>query len=87
MSSRNLNAKIDSYPLCHRDRFFCIITHLDLQFEEVRKILDYILDNFEHEEILEKEGLSLEIFTENYLYSVELYGYEVVVLSQKPLSG
>lgn len=76
---------IDYYPLYHRNYFFNIITHLDLEFDEVRKILDFILDEFQGEDLMEEQGASLEINTDRFIYNVKVYGYEVVVLSRKSL--
>ncbi len=76
-------SEIDVYPLKHRDYFFNIITHLDLEFSEVRKILDVILDTYDSEDLLSKQGVSLDVETEKYLYHIEIYGFEIVITSQQ----
>lgn len=74
---------IDVYPIYHRDYFFNIITHLDLEFSEVRKILDQIMTYFDPDELLEVQGASMDVKTELYLYHIKIYGYEVVVTSRQ----
>ena len=78
---------IESYPIYHRDYFFNIITHLDLEFSEVRKLLDRIMEVVDPDELLEVQGVSMDLETERFLYHVEIYGYEIVVTSRTPSAG
>jgi hypothetical protein len=68
------------YPFHHRNRFFNIITHLDLTFPEVRAILDYLMDQKAFSEDAEWESAQMYRFTLGRIeYEVDVSGYEVVV--------
>lgn len=78
------------YPLIHRDLFINIITEYVLTHHELRRILDILYNSGVFEGIEEVDpldyGRSFVLNTEEFSYSVEVYGCEVFLYNRKPIS-
>jgi hypothetical protein len=72
---------MEVYPFHHRNLFFRIITDYDLSFEEVRGILDYLLDAGAFKEEGEDwgEGKLYDVQLGKVRYAVDVNQYEVAV--------
>ncbi len=78
---------MEVHPFYHRDRFFQIITHLDLTFQEVRDILDYLMDRKAFSEDGDWASAQLYRFALGRIeYEVDVSGYEVVVYRREEAS-
>jgi hypothetical protein len=80
---------MEVYPFHHRDLFFNIITDCDLTFQEVREILDYLLDRREFPgegEDPEPEKI-LDLQLGSVRYEVDFHGYEVVIYRRSEIEG
>jgi hypothetical protein len=72
---------MEFYPFHHRNLFFNIITDFDLAFNEVREILDYLLEAkaFPEEGDDVEGGRLFDIRLGQTQYTVDVSGYEVVI--------
>ena len=72
---------MEVHPFHHRNLFFSIITDYDLSFEEVRGILDYLLEAGAFKEEGEDwgQGKFYDIQLGTVQYAVDANRYEVVV--------
>jgi hypothetical protein len=72
---------MEVYPFHHRNLFFHIITDYDLTFDEVRRILDYLLevDAFKETEEGWGPGKFYGLQLEKVQYEVDVNQYEVVI--------
>jgi hypothetical protein len=72
---------MEVHPFHHRNLFFRIITDYDLSFEEVRGILDYLLEAGAFKEEGEDwgQGKFYDIQLGTVQYAVDANRYEVVV--------
>ena len=72
---------MEIYPFHHRNLFFNIITDFDLAFNEVREILDYLLEAkaFPEERDDVEGGRLFDIRLGQMQYTVDVSGYEVVI--------
>jgi hypothetical protein len=72
---------MEVYPFHHRNSFFHIITDYDLTFDEVRRILDYLLEVKAFRETEESwgQGKFYGIQLEKVQYEVDVNRYEVVI--------
>ena len=72
---------MEFYPFHHRNLFFNIITEFDLTFNEVREILDYLLEAkaFSEEKDDSEGGRLCDIRLGRIQYTVDVSGYEVVI--------
>lgn len=77
---------MEVYPFHHRNLFFNIITDYDLTFDEVRGILDYLLEvgAFKEEEN-RGEGKFYNIQLGKVLYEVDANQYEVAIYRRTEL--
>ncbi len=72
---------MEVYPFHHQNLFFNIITDLDLNFQEIRQILDYLMQA----KAFGEEGEDLEggniydVRLGNIQYAVDVFGYEVAI--------
>lgn len=73
--------KIEVYPIHHRNLIFNVITHLDLSFQEVREMLDYLMEHQAFQDTGEQwEEAQLYSFSlGNVKYDVDVSGYSVIV--------
>ena len=82
---------MDVFPFHYRNLFFNIITDYDLTFQEVREILDYLLEGeaFAEEKDDFADGKIYDIQLGNIRYAVDVNRYEVVIYqrTQAPLNG
>jgi hypothetical protein len=78
---------MEVYPFHHRNLFFNIITDYDLTFEEVRGILDYLLEveAFKEEGENWEQGKFSDIQLGKMLYAVDVNRYEVVIYRRTDL--
>jgi hypothetical protein len=72
---------MEVYPFHHQNLFFNIITDYDLTFEEVREILDYLLQAgaFSEESDEFESGKLYDIQLQTVLYEADVHRYEVVI--------
>ena len=72
---------MEVYPFHHRNLFFNVITDYDLSFEEVRGILDYLLEAEAFKEEGEDwgRGKLYDIQLGRVQYAVDTNRYEVVI--------
>ncbi len=75
---------MEVYPFHHKNLFFRIITDCDLAFEEVRGILDYLLEAgaFQEEADLLEGGEIYDIQVGGASYAVDVHSYEVVIFQK-----
>lgn len=75
--------KMEVYPFHHRNLLFNIFTDLDLSFQEVRGVLDYLLEakafSPEKEEDPSLGGMIYDVRLGQVQYTVDVLGYEVVI--------
>ena len=78
---------MEVYPFHHRNLFFSIITDYDLSFEEVRGILDYLLEveTFKEEGEDWGQGKFYDIQLGKVQYAVDANRYEVVIYRRTEL--
>jgi len=78
---------MEVYPFHHRNLFFSIITDYDLSFEEVRGILDYLMEAeaFKEEREDWAQGKFYDIQLGRVQYAVDANRYEVVVYRRTEL--
>ena len=76
---------METYPFHHRNLFFQICTDYDLTFQEIRGILDFLLEAqaFEEDRRNSDEGQLYELQVENVRYVVDVIGPNVVVYQRK----
>jgi hypothetical protein len=72
---------MEIYPFHHRNLFFQICTDYDLTFQEIRGILDFLMDAqaFEEDRGGPKEGQLYELQIENVRYVLDVMGFDVVI--------
>jgi hypothetical protein len=73
---------MDVYPFHHRNLLFNVVTDLDLTFQEIREILDYLLEAkaFPKEKEDNSEGGRIyDIRLSRFDYVVDVLGYEIVI--------
>lgn len=80
-------AAMEVYPFHHQNLFFNIITDYDLRFEEVRAILDYLLQvgAFREEGENWEGGKFYDIPLGQAQYEVDVNGFEVVIYRKTEL--
>jgi hypothetical protein len=78
---------MEVYPFHHRNLFFSIITDYDLSFEEIRGILDYLLEGevFKEEGENWGQGQFYDIQLGKMRYAVDVNRYEVVIYRRTEL--
>ncbi|MCL4478005.1 MAG: hypothetical protein M1381_02735 [Deltaproteobacteria bacterium] len=76
---------MDVYPIVHKNAIFNIITDYDISFVEIRKLLDYLLEEnaFNGELIDENEPRLYEIYIGSYHYLVDVAKYEVAIYKRE----
>ena len=72
---------MDVYPFHHRNLLFNVVTDLDLTFQEIREILDYLLEAkaFSQEENTPEGGRIYDIRLGPVQFTVDVMGYELVI--------
>ncbi|MCL4468233.1 MAG: hypothetical protein M1591_04790 [Deltaproteobacteria bacterium] len=77
---------MDVYPLVYKNLIFNIITDEDISFVEIRKLLDYLIE----EQAFDKSRDSLaddpemyEIYIDDYYYVVDVQNYEVAIYKRE----
>lgn len=77
---------MDVYPLVYKNLIFNIITDEDISFIEIRKLLDYLIE----EQAFDKSRDSLaddpemyEIYIDDYYYVVDVQNYEVAIYKRE----
>ena len=72
---------MEVYPFHHKNLFFHIITDCDLSFQEVRGILDYLLEAKAFDVTGGDWGCGkiFDIRLDHILYVVDVNGFEVVL--------
>jgi hypothetical protein len=73
---------MDVYPFHHRNLLFNVVTDLDLTFQEIREILDYLLEANafpEEKEDNSEGGRIYDIRLGPFDYVVDVLGYEIVI--------
>ncbi len=77
---------MDVYPLTYKNLIFNIITDEDISFVEIRKLLDYLIE----EQAFDKSRDSLaddpemyEIYIDDYYYVVDVQNYEVAIYKRE----
>jgi hypothetical protein len=72
---------MEIYPFHYRERFFNIVTEYDLSFQELRGILDYLLEAeaFSDKEGTQEGGTLFEMDLDGIHYDVDVNGYEVII--------
>lgn len=72
---------MEIYPFHHRNLFFSIITDYDLSFEEIRGILNHLLEveAFKEEGENWGQGKLFDIQLGKVAYAVDVNRYEVVI--------
>jgi hypothetical protein len=78
---------MEVYPFHHRNSFFNIITDYDLSFEEIRGILDYLLEveAFQEEGENWGQGEIYDIQLGKMRYAVDVNRHEVVIYRRAEL--
>lgn len=76
----------DVYPIIHNNKFYNIITELDLEMVEVRELLDYI-EEHSLMEIQMKEHPDMASFCEIELkkvrFVVDIMNYEILIYKRE----
>ena len=77
---------MDVYPLVYKNLIFNIITDEDISFVEIRKLLDYLIE----EQAFDKSRDSLaddpemyEIYIDEHYYVVDVQNYEVAIYKRE----
>jgi len=80
---------MEVYPIHHKNLFFRIITDYDLTFQEVRGILDYLLQvgAFKEEADDWECGKFYDIQLDNIHYEADVNYYEVVIYRRTEFPG
>lgn len=78
---------MEVYPFHHQNLFFDIVTDYDLTFDEVRGILDYLLEveAFKEEQENWGQGKFYDIQLGKVLYEVDVNRYEVIIYRRTDL--
>lgn len=77
---------MDIYPIVHKNLIFNIITNEDISFVEIRKLLDYLIEEkaFEKsEDQLTYEPEMYEIYLDDYHYVVDVQDFEVAIYKRE----
>jgi hypothetical protein len=84
---REQKEPLEVYPFHHRNLFFNIVTDYDLTFQEVRGILDYLVQSEAFHGMADDSRESqLHIFRMHRVkYEVDVQGYEVIVYRRTDL--
>ena len=72
---------METHPFHHRNRFYQICTDFDLTFQEIRGILDFLLEAqaFKEDSGISEEGQLYELQIENIRYAVDVMGPNVII--------
>ena len=78
---------LEVYPFHHRNLFFNIVTDYDLTFQEVRGILDHLVQSETFRGMADdSEDSRLHVFQLHRVkYEVDVQGYEVIVYRRTEL--
>lgn len=78
---------MEVYPFHHQNLFFNIVTDYDLTFQEVRGILDHLVEREAFQGIADgSEESQLHVFQLHRVeYEVDVQGYEVIVFRRTEL--
>ncbi len=78
---------MEIYPFHHRNLFFNIVTDYDLTFQEVRGILDYLVQAEAFDGIADdSQDSQLRVFSlDRVKYELDVQGYEVIVYRRTEL--
>jgi len=72
--------KLEVHPIHHKNLIFNIITYLDLTFQEVRGMLDYLMEHQAFQDGEDWAEAQLYSFSLGSVeYEVDVSGYSVVV--------
>ncbi len=77
---------MDVYSIVHKNLIFNIISNEDISFVEIRKLLDYLIEEkaFETEkDSLDYEPEMYEIYIDDYHYVVDVQNYEVAIYKRE----
>jgi hypothetical protein len=77
---------MDVYPIVHKNLIFNILTNEDISFVEIRKLLDYLIEEeaFDNErDSLAYEPEMYEIYIDDYHYVVDVKNYEVAIYKRE----
>lgn len=77
---------MDVYPISHKNLIFNVITDQDLRFTEIRKLLDYLLDEnafFPDEDALSDMPKIYEVQIDDYHYVVDVLNFEVAIYKRE----
>jgi hypothetical protein len=85
---REQKEPLEVYPFHHQNLFFHIVTEYDLTFQEVRGILDYLVQLEAFQGMAEdSEDSQLHVFQLHKVeYEVDVQGYEVIVYRRTELN-
>jgi hypothetical protein len=72
---------METYPFHHRNLFFQICTDYDLTFQEIRGILDFLLESqaFAEERNAWEEGQLYDLQIDKVRYVVDVMGPNVII--------
>jgi hypothetical protein len=76
----------DVYPIMHKERVYNIITEMDMTFREIHAMIDGLIDRgaFPGEGGEAEPGLPYSCPVEGAVFTVDVQGYDVVVLRKEP---
>lgn len=85
-----MKEEYEIYPIIHRNLFINVITEYNLTHTELRKILDILYNGGVFEGVEKVDpldyGRSFVLNTDDFSYSIEVYGYEVFIYNRRVLS-
>jgi hypothetical protein len=81
--------EMEIYPFHYRERFFSIVTEYDLTFQELRGILDHLLEAeaFSDQQEVQESGRLYEFDVHGIHYDVDVNGYEVIIYRRTELGS
>lgn len=84
---REQKEPLEVYPFHHRNLFFNIVTDYDLTFQEVRGILDYLVQSEAFHGMADdsRETQPRVFQLDRIRYEVDVQGYEVIVYRRAEL--
>ncbi len=77
---------MDVYPIVHKNLIFNVLTDEDMSFVEIRKLLDYLLEEKAFDSSqggLLYEPEVYEIYIDEYHYVVDVQDYEVAIYKRE----
>ncbi len=77
---------MDVYPIVHKNLIFNVLTDEDMSFIEIRKLLDYLLEEKAFDtakDSLAYEPEIYEIYIDDYHYVVDVQDYEVAIYKRE----